>query len=127
MTDTVTVAVNLAVATLLLAIPAAYTLTAWRERARERRRRGGTDDQLTVLTTSIAAVAFLALARAQADWSQLPVAIWIGAVATLALGAAGRIRRLPDLPWVARRSSWRLVKTTLTLAISIALLALTVS
>lgn len=127
MTDTVTVAVNLAVATLLLAIPAAYTLTAWRERARERRCRGGTDDRLTVLTTSMAAVAFLALARAQADWSQLPVAIWIGAVATLALGAAGRIRHLPDLPWVARRSSWRLAKIAMLLVISTAILALTVT
>ncbi|WP_135456229.1 hypothetical protein [Mycobacterium sp. DL99] len=127
MTDTVTVVVNLAVAASLLAIPAAYTLTAWRERAREQRNRRGTDDRLTVLTTSSAAVAVLALARAQADWSQLPVAIWIGAVATLALGAAGRIRRLPDLPWVARRSSWRLAKITITAVISIALLALTVS
>lgn len=127
MTDTVTVVVNLAVAASLLAIPAAYTLTAWRERAREQRSRRGTDDRLTVLTTSSAAVALLALARAQADWSQLPVAIWIGAVATLALGAAGRIRRLPDLPWVARHSSWRLAKIATTAVISIALLALTVS
>lgn len=124
MTDTVTVVANLAVAASLLAIPAAYTLTAWRERARERRSRGGTDDRLTVFTTSISAVALLAMTRAQADWSQLPVAIWIGAVATLALGAAGRIRCWPDLPWITRRSSSRLVKTTTTLAISAAILAL---
>jgi hypothetical protein len=68
-----------------------------------------------VLTTGIAIAAFLTLARAQADWSRLPVAIWIGAVAAVAVGVAGGIRRWPDLPWLAGPSNWRLARTVMAL------------
>lgn len=127
MTDPVTLVVNIVVASVLVGIPALFALTAWRERGRERRRRNGTDDRLTVLTTGIATIAVLSLARAQADWGQLPVALWFGAVTILAVAVAGEIRRWPDLPWATRRSRWRVAKTSTTLAISVAVLALSVS
>lgn len=80
----------------ILWLISAFTINAWR------RHGPATDrDRSRVLARLAAALTALAMAWVAVNWVTTPIVAWFLAVALLAAGVFGMVRRWPALPWFA--------------------------
>jgi|tagenome__1003787_1003787.scaffolds.fasta_scaffold20965259_3 hypothetical protein len=84
----------------ILWLISAFTINAWR------RHGPATDqDRSRMLARFAAALTGLAMAWVTVNWVTTPIVAWLLAVALLAAGVFGMVRRWPALPWFAETFS----------------------
>jgi hypothetical protein len=80
----------------ILWLISAFTINAWRTHGPATDR-----DRSRLLARFAAALAALTMAWVTMNWVTTPIVAWLLAVALLATGVFGMVRRWPALPWFA--------------------------
>jgi hypothetical protein len=83
-------------AIVFLALIVAFAIRAWKPHGRLVAR-----DRWALLTDGARALAAFALASMPIDWTVAPAALWLVAVALIAIGVLGAALRWPGLAWYA--------------------------
>jgi hypothetical protein len=81
---------------LFFGLVAMFVIRAWKAHGRLSAR-----DRWAVVTSFAVAITSFAVAPLLINWVIVPTAIWLIAVALLAGGVAGAVRRWPELAWFA--------------------------